>query len=51
MSPSKESVKEPAMGRLVRGLEEAFIAALLGAMVLVTFANVVMRYLFNSAVI
>lgn len=51
MSDSIESANESSMGRLVRGLEETFIAALLGAMVLVTFANVVMRYIFNSALI
>ena len=42
---------EAAPGRMVGAIEETFIAALLGAMVLVTFVNVVMRYIFNSALI
>lgn len=51
MSEAAPIASESTLGRMVRGLEETFIAALLGTMVLVTFANVVMRYIFNSALI
>lgn len=39
------------IGRFVNTLEESFIALLLGAMTLITFANVVLRYGFNSQLI
>lgn len=51
MSETAPNAGESALGRMVRGIEETFISALLGTMVLVTFANVVMRYIFNSALI
>lgn len=35
----------------MNGFEETFIAVLLGLMTLVTFVNVVLRYLFNSSLI
>lgn len=38
-------------GRWVNGLEETVIALLLGAMTLLTFANVILRYGFNSSII
>ncbi|TCP43039.1 TRAP transporter small permease [Rhodovulum marinum] len=38
---------ETALGRAVHAFEETAIAALLGLMTLVTFANVVVRYVFN----
>ncbi|MEJ2001626.1 MAG: TRAP transporter small permease [Maritimibacter sp.] len=38
-------------GRRAQGFEENAIAVLLGLMVLITFANVVMRYVFNSSMI
>lgn len=36
------------IGRVTDRIEETFIALLLGAMTLITFANVVARYVFNS---
>ncbi|MBU3030805.1 TRAP transporter small permease [Paracoccus marinaquae] len=39
------------LGRFVHGLEENVIAILLGLMTLVTFVNVVMRYVFQSSLI
>ncbi len=38
-------------GRLVEDVEETFIALLLGGMTLITFANVVARYVFNSNIL
>lgn len=40
-----------ALGRVVNGVEEALIAVLLGLMTVVTFANVVARYVFNSNIL
>ncbi len=40
-----------ALGRVVNSIEETAIAVLLGLMTLVTFANVVLRYGFNSQLI
>ncbi len=37
------------LGRAINSIEETAIAALLGLMTLVTFANVMVRYVFNSA--
>ncbi|MFY0632593.1 MAG: TRAP transporter small permease [Vannielia sp.] len=39
------------LGRIINSFEEGFIALLLGLMTLVTFANVVLRYVFNSSLI
>lgn len=39
------------LGRIVNELEETFIALILGAMTVITFVNVVLRYLFNSSLI
>lgn len=39
------------LGRITNGLEENLIAILLGAMTIITFVNVVMRYLFQSSLI
>lgn len=39
------------MGRVVNELEETFIALLLGAMTIITFINVVLRYGFQSGLI
>lgn len=36
------------LGRVVHAFEENLIAAILGVMVLLTFVNVVLRYLFNA---
>lgn len=38
-----------ALSRVVNGIEETAIALILGLMTLLTFANVVVRYVFNSA--
>jgi C4-dicarboxylate transporter DctQ subunit len=40
-----------AFGRAVNSFEETGIAVLLGLMTLVTFTNVVLRYVFNSSII
>lgn len=40
-----------ALGRIVHQIEETAIALLLGLMTLITFANVVLRYGFNSSLI
>lgn len=40
-----------SLGRIVNSIEETLIALLLGGMVLVTFANVVARYVFNSNIL
>lgn len=39
------------LGRVVDDIEETLIAVLLGLMTLVTFANVVARYIFNSNIL
>lgn len=36
------------LGKLVNELEETFIAVILGAMTIITFINVVLRYVFNT---
>lgn len=40
-----------ALGRWVNDIEETFIAVILGLMTLVTFANVVARYVFNDNIL
>ena len=40
-----------ALGQIVNELEETAIAILLGAMTIITFVNVVMRYVFNASLI
>jgi len=40
-----------ALGRAVHGIEETLIAVILGLMTLVTFANVIARYGFNSNIL
>jgi C4-dicarboxylate transporter, DctQ subunit len=47
MAPAKPS----SVGRVVNELEEGFIALLFAAMTLVTFSQVVARYLFNAGVV
>lgn len=44
-------VAKTSLGRFINSLEENFIALLMGLMTVVTFANVVMRYGFNSSLI
>lgn len=39
------------LGRIVHSFEETALAVLLGLMTLITFANVVLRYVFNSSLI
>jgi C4-dicarboxylate transporter DctQ subunit len=39
------------LGRVIDGLEETLIAVLLGLMTLITFANVVARYVFNANIL
>lgn len=39
------------VGRFVNGLEENLIAIILGLMTVLTFVNVIMRYLFNNSLI
>ncbi len=39
------------VGRFVNSIEETMIAALLGLMTVITFINVVLRYVFNTSVI
>ncbi|MEM7498449.1 MAG: TRAP transporter small permease [Pseudomonadota bacterium] len=38
-------------GRVINEIEETLIAAILGAMTLITFANVVARYVFNANIL
>ena len=44
-------IPEGAFGHLVNTLEETVIAVLLGLMTLITFVNVVLRYVFNDSLI
>jgi len=48
MSGSHRYEPTTPLGRAVNSFEETVIAVLLGAMTLITFANVVIRYVFNS---
>lgn len=52
---SSESVLEPSLfskvGRVADAIEESLIAFFLGAMTLLTFANVVFRYAFNGNIL
>lgn len=48
---SGQRSRESGWARAVDGVERTAIAVLLGLMTLVTFANVVLRYLFNSSLI
>lgn len=41
----------PGLGRLVHEAEETFIAIILGLMTIITFVNVILRYVFNSSLI
>jgi C4-dicarboxylate transporter DctQ subunit len=43
--------RRSAFGRVINEIEESFIAIALGAMTLITFANVVARYIFNSNIL
>ncbi len=48
MSAAGRYVPKTALGRFVHAFEESAIALMLGLMVLLTFTNVVLRYVFNS---
>tara|TARA_R110002051_G_scaffold30487_2_gene70533 strand:- start:1201 stop:1887 length:687 start_codon:yes stop_codon:yes gene_type:complete len=50
MSATQKQPKSP-FGHFIDYLEETFIALLLGLMTLVTFANVVLRYVFGSSLL
>ena len=39
------------LGQIIDNIEETFIAVCLGAMTLITFANVIARYIFNSNIL
>ena len=39
------------LGRFINGIEETLIAVILGLMTLVTFANVIARYVFNANIL
>jgi len=50
--PGRAEPERPgSLGRIIQHVEESLIAFLLGAMALVTFVNVVLRYVFNSSLI
>lgn len=51
MSAHKGYRPSTGFARFIHTLEETIIAALLGLMTLVTFVNVVLRYVFNSSLI
>ncbi|RUS58959.1 TRAP transporter small permease [Pseudorhodobacter sp. E13] len=47
---SAHYVPKTAFGRAIHTLEETAIALILGLMTMLTFANVVLRYVFNSSI-
>lgn len=51
MSGHSKHQPQTLLGQLIARAEEVIIAAILGAMVLLTFVNVVLRYLFNDSLI
>ena len=51
MSAHSKYTPKSGLGRIVHGFEENSLAILLGLMTLITFANVVLRYVFNSSLI
>ncbi|SLN61444.1 TRAP transporter small permease [Oceanibacterium hippocampi] len=46
-----DSTPRTATGRWINGIEEGLIALLLGLMTIITFANVIARYVFNSNIL
>lgn len=48
---SAEPYSRGGWGRFIDEIEETFIALILGVMTLITFANVVARYVFNSNIL
>ena len=51
MSGHLRNAPKTALGRAIAYFEEILIAVLLGAMVSITFVNVVLRYVFNNSLI
>lgn len=51
MTQYQDNLPKTPVGRFFDAFEENLIALILGLMTLVTFANVVMRYLFNASLI
>lgn len=51
MSAHSRYVPRTALGRFIHGFEENAIAVMLGLMTLLTFVNVILRYVFNSMLI
>jgi C4-dicarboxylate transporter DctQ subunit len=51
MSGSSKYTPRTRLGRVVHTMEETAIAVLLGVMTMLTFVNVVLRYVFNSSLI
>lgn len=51
MSGHLRHAPKTALGRAIAYFEEVMIAVLLGAMVTITFVNVVLRYIFNNSLI
>ncbi|MBU2935274.1 MULTISPECIES: TRAP transporter small permease [Pacificibacter] len=51
MSHQTGDKPQSAIGRFIDALEENIIAGILGAMTLITFVNVVLRYVFNQSLI
>lgn len=51
MSGLAKSEENSGIGRLIDSLEETVIAFILGMMTLITFVNVVLRYVFNNSLI
>lgn len=45
------TTRQTSIGRVVNEIEETLIAVILGSMTLVTFANVVARYVFNDNIL
>ena len=48
---SQRYVPRTPLGRVINEIEETLIAAILGMMTLITFVNVVARYVFNSNIL
>ncbi len=48
MSASSRYVPRSALGRIIHSFEENVIAIMLGTMTMLTFTNVILRYVFNS---
>jgi len=49
MNSPAHSGRKSGLARFIDGFEETAIAVILGLMTLITFANVIVRYVFNSA--